>query len=44
MSTFINNKINTGPIVKSFPIHEHWTKIRGMDSYEKANIESKDFF
>ena len=44
MPTFINNKINTSSIVKSFPIHGHWAGIGGMDDYEKENIESKDFF
>ena len=44
MPTFINNKINKGSIVNSFPIHEHWADIGRMDDYEKANIESKDFF
>ena len=44
MPTFINNKINTGSIVKSFLILEHWGNIGEMDDYEKENIESKDFF
>ena len=44
MPTFINNKINTGSIVNSFPIHEDWADIGRIDDYEKANIESKDFF
>jgi dTDP-glucose pyrophosphorylase len=43
MPTFINNKINTGSMVNSFPIHEYWVDIGRIDDYEKANIESKDF-
>ena len=44
MPTLLNNKITLGSKVCSFPIHEHWADIGRMDEYEKANIESKDFF
>lgn len=44
MPTLLQEEIDRGGRVSTFPIHEYWLDIGRMDDFEKAHVEYKDIF